>query len=146
MRPDPGTVLMGVTKKLMTDVIADARTPFGQAIAGYAGALTMVLAQEVDGLADRLFNETEAVAEILRDALPLLEADLAHRTHHVIDGRGAPDLRISSLQAANDRVRAALIEVHAAVEALDTPEAIALNERIWDELRESTRRRHVALG
>jgi hypothetical protein len=142
MRPDPARVLAGVASNLMA-LIPDVRTPFGQSLAGMAATLAYDLAQEVDRLADRLFNETEAVAEILREALPLLEDDLAHRTHHVIDGRGAPDLRVSSLQAANDRVRAALIEVHAAVEAIDSPEARAMDARIWDDLRESTRRRHI---
>jgi hypothetical protein len=142
MRPDPARVLVGVATNLMT-LIPDVRTPFGQSLAGMAATLAYDLAQEVDRLADRLFNETEAIAELLREALPLLDDAMAHRIHHVIDGRGAPDLRVSSLQAANDRLRAALIEVHAAVEAMDSPEARVMDARLWDELRESTRRRHI---
>ena len=143
MRPDPARVLMGVATNLMVGLMPEVRTPFGQSVAGMAGMLTLVLAQEVDRLADRLYRETEEVATILGKALPLLPPELAVRVRAAIDARVAPDLRISSLQAANDRIRAVLIEVHAAVEVLAGPEAAALNERIWDELRESTRRRHV---
>jgi hypothetical protein len=143
MRPDPARVLMGVATNLLVNLTPEVRTPFGQSVAGMAGMLAIVLAQEVDRLADRLHRETEVVAAILADALPLLDAALATRVQAAVDGRVAPDLRVSSLQVANDRVRAALIDVHAAVEAIDSPEARAMDTRIWDELRESTRRRHV---
>lgn len=146
MRPDPARVLMGLTSKLALTVAADCRTPFGQTTAGHAAALTMVLAQEVDRLPERLYRETEAVAAILEDALPFLDPALAGRVREALANNAAPDLRISSLQAATDSVRAILIEVHAAVEAQESAEARAMNERIWDELRESTRRRHVVLG
>ena len=125
---------------------ADCRTPFGQTTAGHAAALTMVLAQEIDRLPDRLHRETEAVSVILEDTLPIVDAALAARVRDVLANRTAPDLRISSLQAANDAVRAILIDVHAAVEALDNAAARTMNERIWDELRESTRRRHVVMA
>jgi hypothetical protein len=134
---------MGVATNLLVNLTPEVRTPFGQSVAGMAGMLAIVLAQEVDRLADRLHRETEVVAAILADALPLLDAALATRVQAAVDGRVAPDLRVSSLQVANDRVRAALIDVHAAVEAIDSPEARAMDTRIWDELRESTRRRHV---
>ncbi len=146
MRPDPGRVLMGLTSKLALTVAADCRTPFGQTTAGHAAALTMVLAQEVDRLPERLYRETEAVSAILEDALPLLDRTLAARVRETLANRTSPDLRISSLQAANDAVRAVLVDVHAAVEALDSAAARAMNERIWDELRESTRRRHVVMA
>ena len=56
----------------------------------------------------------------------------------------APDYRLSSLQAENDALRRGLVALHAAVEANLAPEAAALNERIWAELVESTRRRQFA--
>ena len=143
MRPDPARVLMGLTTNLVVNLTPDVRTPFGQATAGMAGTLTLVLAQEADRLPDRLYRETQAVAAILEDALTLLDAGLATRVREALAGREAPDLRVSSLQAANDLVRAALIEVHAAVEQLDSPTAGDIDARIWDELRESTRRRHI---
>ena len=59
--------------------------------------------------------------------------------------RPAPvNLRISTLQAENDALRAALILVHAAVDGARDAEAKALDERIWAELVESTKRRQFA--
>ncbi|WP_293678314.1 hypothetical protein [uncultured Phenylobacterium sp.] len=52
-----------------------------------------------------------------------------------------PDLHLTALQAENNRLRAALIEAHAAAEAAgDTGKEAA----IWAELRASTERRKLA--
>ena len=51
------------------------------------------------------------------------------------------DLRISALKAANDALRAGLIELHAAAEARGAAE---LEAAIWAELRASTERRKLA--
>ena len=145
MRPDPARVLMGVATNLMVGLMPEVRTPFGQSMAGMAGMLTLVIAQEVDRLADRLQSETETVAAILEDAIPLLDPSLAASVRAAIDERATPNIRVSTLQAANDRIRAVLIDVHAAIDVLTGAQAAALNARIWDELRESTRRRHVEI-
>jgi len=50
---------------------------------------------------------------------------------------------VSTLQGINDRLRAILVDVHAAIEETPGEGARAMEERIWEELRESTRRRHV---
>jgi hypothetical protein len=54
---------------------------------------------------------------------------------------GDDDLRISALSAMNARLRAALIDLHAAVERDPSPEARELEAEIWEELRRSTERR-----
>ena len=54
---------------------------------------------------------------------------------------GDPDLRLSALKAENDRLRALLIEAHAAAElAGDAPRQAA----IWAELAASTERRRIS--
>lgn len=144
MRPDAGRVLNGVAVALMTKVAPEIRTPFGQQLAGLSAVLLRVVATEFDRMADRLSVENGAVAAILSDAAAVLpDASLAVRAREAADAATAPDLRVSTLQAINDRLRAILVEVHAAIEETPGEEARAMEERIWEELRESTRRRHV---
>lgn len=143
MRPDAPRVMMGVAAGIF-ELVPETRTPFGQAKAGMAGMLVMVMAQEADRLAYRLDLENHVVAEILKEAAPLLPADLRARALEAAAAVPA-DIRVSTLQSLNDRLRGLLIEVHAVVEESIDPEAPAMNVRIWDELRESTRRRHVEL-
>ena len=144
MRPDAGRVLNGVAVAHMTKVAPEIRTPFGQQLAGLSAVLLRVVATEFDRMADRLSVENGAVGAILSDAAAVLpDASLAVRAREAADAATAPDLRVSTLQAINDRLRAILVEVHAAIEETPGEEARAMEERIWEELRESTRRRHV---
>lgn len=98
-------------------------------------ALLLGMAAEVwDGTAARLVEENRAVRALLAraDEVGLDFAGLAA-------GNDA-DLRISSLQAANDALRAALIELQSAAEA----KSPALDADIWAELVASTERRKMA--
>jgi len=146
MRPDPATVLGAVAGAVAAQVPTTS-TPFGQQTLGIAAGLSMMLAQDIDRAPARLVEEHRATAAILRDAIPQLgDAELAARIEDALAHDILADLHISALQAADDSVRALLVEVHAAVEAMPGDTAAALNERIWEELKESTRRRHLVTG
>lgn len=141
MRPDPGRVLQGVAVNLLTNVMQEIRTPFGLQTVGIAGSLAMMTAEEFDRAADRLVTENRAVRAILSDGLPLVDGDAAAAVSAAIATPAAPNFRVSSLLAENDALRAGLVALHAGVDHAATPEARAMDERIWAELIESTRRR-----
>jgi hypothetical protein len=143
MRPDVSRTLQGVGINLLVNVAADVKTPFGLQTVNLAGALALMASEEAERAVERLTTENRLVRDILRDGLelagerrPAVEAGLATPP--------APNLLVSSLQAENDALRRALIELHSAVEVSDAAEAQAMNERIWAELVESTRRRQFA--
>ena len=83
-------------------------------------------------------TKNRALRALLSDAGDRAGPDAA------LAGAEDDDLRISVLSAANARLRAGLIALQAAVEAEDSPEARALESRIWGELRLSTERRHMS--
>lgn len=141
MRPDPGRVLQGVAVNLLTNVMQEIRTPFGLQTVGIAGSLAMMTAEEFDRAADRLVTENRTVRAILSDGLPLVDGDAAAAVSAAIATPAAPNFRVSSLLAENDALRAGLVALHAGVDHAATPEARAMDERIWAELIESTRRR-----
>lgn len=87
-------------------------------------ALLLVLAAETwDRQAAILVEENRAVRALLGEA-------------------GADeDLRLSALQAENDRLRAALVEAHAAAEAAGDA---ARQDAIWAELIAATERRRLS--
>ncbi len=141
MRPDPGRVLQGVAVNLLTNVMQEIRTPFGLQTVGIAGSLAMMTAEEFDRAADRLVTENRTGRAILSDGLPLVDGDAAAAVSAAIATPAAPNFRVSSLLAENDALRAGLVALHAGVDHAATPEARAMDERIWAELIESTRRR-----
>jgi len=147
MIPKVPRVLSGIAGSLVTRVMPEVRTPFGQQTTGLAAQLTSMIAQEWDRAAARLVDENTALIGIFDRALPLLpENSLRDRLLEASSLVPGSDLRISALEAENDRLRALLIELHAAVEQIENDEARVLDSLIWDELRESTRRRHLVSG
>jgi len=111
---------------------------------GLSSMLFSIAAQEWDRAAARLVEENGAVRALLAEAPAVLgEGELAGRLWDLSAGRDE-DLRISALETSNAALRAALIELHAAVEALPGDAARRLDAAIWAELRTSTERRQIA--
>ncbi len=147
MRPDVPRVLNGIALTLSTSIAAEVRTPIGQQAIGHAAGLLFIIGVEFDRAAARLVEENSAVLAILaRSKSSLEDPGLQDRITRELGELPGEDLRVSALQFENDRLRALLIDVHAAVEAMDWAEAEKLDRLIWDELRESTRRRHMDLN
>ncbi len=140
MRPDVSRTLQGVGINLLVNVAPDTKTPFGQQTVNLAGALALMASEEAERAAERLTTENRAVRELLAAGLHLA-GDRTAAVEAGLATQAAPNLLTSSLQAENEALRRALIELHAAVEADASQEAADFNERIWAELVESTRRR-----
>ncbi|MEJ5222041.1 MAG: hypothetical protein WHT63_08555, partial [Tepidiforma sp.] len=94
--------------------------------------------------ADRLVTENRIVRDLLAAGCNLLGDAVPPSVPEALAAPAAPSLRVSDLQRENDLLRAALIDLHAAVEQTPGPAARDLDERIWAELVESTRRRHLS--
>lgn len=140
MRPDLSRALQGVGITLMSKIMAEVKTPFGQQEVGLATQLAFWAAEEAERGADCLATETRVTRELLRDGLPFA-GEARGPVEQALATPPAPNLRLSTLQAENDAVRKGLVSLHGAIEGNPAPAARALNERIWDELAESTRRR-----
>lgn len=144
MTPDVPKVLNALVGSLAMGVMQEVQTPFAQQTVGLGAALLFFLSQDFDRSASRFVDENAATLELLsRGRVLVSDAALQGRIAELEKRTFGSDLRVSALQRENDELRAALIDVHAAVEALPGDEAAALDQAIWDELRASTRRRHV---
>lgn len=143
MKPDPPLVLEGMSETFLRELLPQVATPYSQGTVGLGINLLGMLAQEVDRAAARLVEEDDVIAAILDDARPHIPGPLLAQVEEGLARPRHRDLRVTSLQEDNNRLRALLIEVHAALELREDAVANALNERIWAELEESTRRRHV---
>ncbi len=144
MNPAPSRVLQGVAANLLAEVLPRIQAPFGQQLVGIAAMLNMMVAEEFDRAADRLVIENRAVRDLLAEGAALLGTACPPAVTAALESPAAPTLRIPDLQAENNTLRAALIELHATVEQTEGEAARALDERIWQELIESTRRRHFS--
>jgi len=144
MRPDPGRTLQGVAMNLLTNVMAETKTPFGQQTVGFAAGLALMAAEEFDRAADRLATENAIVRTLLADSLEFITGEATAVVEAALARPAPADIKVSTLLAENDALRAAMIVAHAAVEETDTTQGEAMCERFWAELIESTKRRHFA--
>ncbi len=144
MTPDVPKVLNALIGSLAMGVGPEVQTPFAQQTVGLGAALLFFLAQDFDRAASRLVEENAAMLELLsRARVVLSDPVLQDRIVELEKRTPGSDLHVSALQRENDDLKRALIDVHAAVETLPGDEAATLNQAIWDELRDSTKRRHI---
>jgi hypothetical protein len=137
-------VLNGVFRALLTETLPQVTNPYAIQTTSIAGALSNYAAQEFDRAASRRVEENAAMREIFRRAVPVVtDIELAKALEAA--GRDEPlsDVRISSLQATNDWLRGVLVRLHAHIEEVEGEAAREIEEAIWNELAESTRRRHL---
>jgi hypothetical protein len=144
-------------KPYLTDVLAAAARDLAGFVPtlepaylrGRVGAVANALAvisEDLDRAVPRRVEENRAFRALFRDAAPqVADAALAARLT-ALAAEDAQDLRLSALDADNDRLRAVLIELHAHVEAREDPAAKALDAAIWRELKASTDRRRLAFA
>jgi hypothetical protein len=138
VKPDIPAVLAELAGLVARNAAPDLDPAERAGALGLSAALLGMAAEAWDGAAQRLVEENRALRALLSDAGDRAGADAS------LAGAEDDDLRISVLSAANARLRAGLIALQAAVEAEDSPEARALESRIWEELRLSTERRHMS--
>jgi hypothetical protein len=125
MTPSVPSVLAELAQVALRNAAPDVPPAERAASLGLAAALLTVAAEVWDGAAARLVEENRMLRDLLGDP----GADV--------------DLRVSALQAENERLRAALIAAHIAAEdAGDT----ARQDAIWAELRASTERRKLSIS
>jgi CMP-N-acetylneuraminic acid synthetase len=146
MVPSVPLVLNGIARTLLMELLPQTTHAYGAQTLQLDAALAMLCAQEFDRAAARLAEENAALAELLAAAAALItEAELRDALR-AVTAADASGLLVSALQERNRKWRALLVRVHAQVEQLDGDAARALEARIWAELVESTRRRHLDLA
>ena len=134
MTPAVPAVLAEIAGFVFRIVMPDVRPGDRASSLGLSAALLGMAAEVWDGTAARLVEENRAVRALLARA-----GEVGLDFTELAAGDDA-DLRISSLQAANDALRAALIALQTAAEA----KSPALDADIWIELVASTERRKMA--
>lgn len=125
MNPNVPAVLFELSGLMMRYAMPGAPEAERSSDLGLTAMLLVVAGEMWDRQAQVLVEENRAIRALLGEA------------------GDDPDLRISALQATNDRLRAALIAAQAEAEATgDT----ARQDAIWAELVASTERRRLSMA
>ena len=135
MNPPVPAVLAELAGLSVRNAMPDVHPADRASALGLSAALLGVAAEVWDGAAARLVAENRAIRPLLA------RAGEAGLDFAALATGSDEDLRLSSLQTANNALRAALIELQAAAEAKGASD---LEAAIWAELVASTERRKLA--
>jgi len=146
VKPDVGTVLDVVAGKLLVEIAPAVEAGYKRNSVALTGLLLGMVREEWERGAARRVEENAALRALFgRAARVVTDSGLRARLESAAATREQSYL-ISELEKGNQVLRALLIELHAHVESLATPQARALEDEIWRELVTSTERRRFALA
>ncbi|HET6304320.1 MAG TPA: hypothetical protein VFG80_06015 [Myxococcota bacterium] len=146
MKPDVDRTLQLLAQSLLLELGPGLANDYAQKSALLAALLLSSAAEEWDRAAERRAEENRALRELFRAVTERGVEDAALRDRLDAAARATDaSLRVSELERANAELRALLIELHAHVEEVATPDAREIEARIWDELRRSTERRRLSM-
>jgi hypothetical protein len=146
MKPDENLVLADFAQRFAGVIAPQVQPAYLAAAIGMSAGILGMIAEDWDRAAARRVEENRAIRGLFKQAAGLtLEPTLAARLA-ALGQTNDDDLRLSALEAGNEALRAALIDLHTAVETMDDGPAKALNDAIWTELSASTLRRRLAAG
>ncbi len=145
MKPDVGRLLEVAVGYLMGETVPSLGRPYEQSNVGVLGMMLMAVRHEHERAAARRVEENRELRRMFARAGTVVGAGdlskgLADKLAAAADAEDT-DLTVSALEESNAELRGLLIELHAAVEEIDSPAARTLEEEIWRELAASTRRR-----
>ena len=146
MKPDVGRFLDVAALHLMTRTGAALEPGYEQSSIGVLAVMLAEVKQEFERAAARRVEENAALRALFAEAAPVV-ADAALGARLEDAARGVDEsLLVSDLETSNAALRGLLIELHARVEELDSPEARRIEDAIWRELVTSTERRRIGIG
>ena len=132
MRLTHETVLEGVAVSLREQIAPNLSDAFAADAARMAQMLITIVSRASDDAAAIRVDENARMRELLGQGGVLLDD-----TELVEAGLSAdPGLKISQLDAETGRLRILLVSLQTRLELQDAPEALALDQAIWQALRD----------
>jgi hypothetical protein len=132
--------LHGVEELLRDRISPAIDDPFATQMARLSGMLLRICANGVDEAAELRVEENAAIRRLLREAADLVPAPLASRLQEAAASTD-PGLKISVLDAENNRLRLLLVRAQTVLENSDDGAALSLDQRIWQLLEAAEAKR-----
>ena len=148
MTPPVPAVLALLAERIRDDVLPVMGDSYGGQQMQRSLMLLQAVSEEFDRAAARRVEEITALQTLFEQAAAGVEApELARALRDATDARAdftPATLSISALDQQLQALRALLITLQIWTERCDTPQAQALGQAIWRELRRGTERRQLS--
>jgi hypothetical protein len=145
MRPEGDHVLRTVGANMLSKYLPGYETDPQKADFGLMALMVLVVSEEFERSAHRRIEENKAFRKLFENALPVVkDKDLKGRLKKAMK-KPEDDYHISALDQLNCELQEVLIDLHAHVETLEGADARRIEETIWQELENWTKRREFMI-
>lgn len=140
MKPETDQILNLSALKLMTELAPAMGAQYDQGMTQVVAALLIMSAQEYDRAADIRAAENADMRALFAELAPVVREAGLRKELEAAAAEGDESLRVSALNAANEKLRRLLIRLQVHVE-----DAGGETRRIWDVLKAMAARRTLVL-
>ena len=145
MRPQADQILRTTATTLITQYLPGIKKDHEKTELALSALLMMVVAEEFDRAAHRRIEENHALRRIFAASTFVIKDDDLRKRVEEASEREEDSHHISALDKCNCEMQEVLIELHTHIEALEGEGARNINEAIWTELENWTKRREFAI-
>jgi hypothetical protein len=145
MRPQGDHILRAVATTMATKYLPQVASDHGKSDFGLLALLMGVVSEEFERAAHRRIEENSAIRKIFKDALPVLKDEGLKKRVKEASEKTEDDYRISALDKLNCDLQEVLIDLHANIETIEGEDARRIEEQIWVELENWTKRREFMI-
>ena len=139
MKPSINTSLIVLAQELNERISALLEDEYEKSRLGAWAGMLFIASMKIDDLADGLFNENKEILSFLLKYESELTEDLAKKIKY-IELSKPTDIKISSLDEFNQKLKILLIETHSELEEKNQSSAL---KDIWNVLRSIHQNRKV---
>ena len=145
MRPQADHILRTTATTLITHYLPGIEKEHERYELSLSAFLMMVVSEEFDRAAHRRIEENHALRRIFAESLPVIKDDELKKRVKEASEKAEDNYHISVLDKLNCELQEVLIELHTHIEALEGEGARNMNEAIWTELENWTKRREFTI-
>jgi hypothetical protein len=145
MRPTCQTILNSIGMDLASRYLPKASSDSEKADLILKAFLLGVVAEEFENAAHRRIEENTALRQLFSESIPVIQdPGLKSRLASTSETKDS-DTHISALDRTNNHLLNILIELHAYLDEQEDEESRRLLEKIWEALKDYSRRREFKL-
>ena len=145
MRPQGDHILRTVAMTLATKYLPGIESDHGKSELGLLALLMGAVAEEFDRAAHRRIEENTALRKMFSESLSVVEDDALKSRLKEASEKTEDDYRVSALDQSNCELQEVLIELHCHIETLKSEDARKMDEAIWEEMENGTKRREFMI-
>jgi len=145
MIPRPPEALQMLSQRILSHLVPDLQSSYGQSEGGYVGMLLLSLVKELESGIERRLADIRDMKVIFEQASSALPPSMLPDGLDTVDSAEPASLSMSDVNALHDQLASLLIALHDAVDVVSPNEAQQkVNATIWRYLGEHARRHRVS--